>query len=328
MDGRLQRKGINMRTFSEKLTKEQLAGAIAYAFSTMERFKGDVPPSECKDAIDFLKKNELQTGKLTKQIEVDLKKVNFDEENLEWEEGEGYSGTGSITGFHTLPNGLTYLGISAGGDWEVPLFYILYYDGLKLRGYIPTDGNHWNTDTKTAYGSEDDAGIEDGEAVSDANARKRFWVNSRDDLENMDPDKILEDIIHHIVFTQGRFVVPKGLADIDEVKFKSDTAARFSQSVDNMKDWDAHWNQRCSGNDETFSVGSPVTLAPEPQKTIYKIIEDIKQATRLFVGEIERLEGMPMSQQTLAEAIGVQTHLYCSGTLAQLSKGYKPVEEN
>ena len=298
-----------MRTFTAKLTKEQLAGAIAYAFLNSESWLGDVPPSECKNAIDFLKKNELQTGQLTKQIEVDLKKVNFNEENLEWEEGEGYSGTGPITGFHTLPNGLTYLGISAGGDWEIPLFYILYFDGTKLRGYIPTDGNHWNTDTMTAYGSEDDAGVDDGDEASDTNVKNRFGVNTKDELKDMDPDKIIEDITCHIVFRQGHFIVPRGLADIDEAKFKSDIENRFSKSEKSMKEWKSFWDQRCSGNDvvHTFSVGKPVPVsADNPDRKIYKMLDDIIDEARFFIADVERLDGMPMGPEILAEAISVR----------------------
>lgn len=207
------------RTFTGKITPEELAGAIAYAFANSEHFDGEVPPSACRDAIDFLKRNNLRTGQVTPAIIQDLKKVNFDEENLEWEQGEGYSGTGSITGFHTLPNGLTYMGVVAGGDWEYPLFYIVYWDGTKLRGYIPTDGNHWNTDTHTAYGSEGESGVENDETASDENMMKRFGVCGSGALGDMDPATLLADIAGRIVPASGRFVKPKGLADIDEAKF-------------------------------------------------------------------------------------------------------------
>jgi len=206
------------RIFTGKITKEELAGAVAYAFSQSERFDGAVPPSSCKDAIDFLKKNGMRTGQVTKRIEKDLRKVQFDEENLEWENGEGYSGTKRITGFHTLPNGLTYLGVCAGGDWEVPLFYIVYYDGETLRGYIPKDGNHWNTKTKTAYGSESESfsKVEYDEEDANANVQERFGVSSPDELPDMDTEKILADIQSRIVFDgDGNFMEQKGLKDIN-----------------------------------------------------------------------------------------------------------------
>lgn len=59
-----------------------------------------------------------------------------------------------LVGYNTLPNGLTFLGIQAGGDWEDPVFFIVYYDGNKMRAYIPTYGNMVNQDFKTAFGSE------------------------------------------------------------------------------------------------------------------------------------------------------------------------------
>lgn len=47
----------------------------------------------------------------------------------------------SLIGFHTFENGLTFLGCAAGADGEImPLFFIIYYDGDRLRVYCPKDG--------------------------------------------------------------------------------------------------------------------------------------------------------------------------------------------
>lgn len=89
-------------------------------------------------------------------------KVSFDLENTR----VGEEGEGDITGFRTLPNGLTYYGIISGGDWEHPVFWMVYWDGKRLRGYVPTEGNPWNTTTKQAYGNDDGADLK--------NARKRY----------------------------------------------------------------------------------------------------------------------------------------------------------
>ena len=207
------------RIFTGKMTIDELAGAIAYAFANSDHFEGEVPSFKCKNAIDFLKSNNFRSGKITKRVEKDLMKVQFDEENLEWEEGEGFSGTKAITGFHILPNGLTYLGVTAGGDWEIPLFFIIYYDGERLRGYIPKDGNHWNTKTNTAYGSESESfsKVEYDEEDANANVKERFGVNLVEELGDMDTDKILADIQNRIVFdSEGNFESPKGLEDIKE----------------------------------------------------------------------------------------------------------------
>jgi hypothetical protein len=83
------------------------------------------------------------------QFKKDLK-VKFDCENITT---TGEFGPKKLGGYHTLENGLTFLGVCAGGDWEIPCFFIIYFEGKKLRAYIPTDGNLWNTDTKMAYGN-------------------------------------------------------------------------------------------------------------------------------------------------------------------------------
>jgi hypothetical protein len=93
---------------------------------------------------------------LTRQIEKDLSKVEFDTENVEcksyYPKIDAYE---KILGYHTLDNGLSFLGITAGGDWESPVFFIIYFDGYKLRGYIPEKGNSWCKKTKSAYGNGD-----------------------------------------------------------------------------------------------------------------------------------------------------------------------------
>jgi hypothetical protein len=125
---------------------------------------------------------------LTPKVESDLNKVDFDTENLEYEEDEGYA-NGKV-GFRTLSNGLSILGVTSGGDWESPLYFILYFDGKELRGYIPTEGNVWNTDTYTAYGNNEEA--------DEINCKKRFGVNDYNQI-NLDQDKIDADIQARIV---------------------------------------------------------------------------------------------------------------------------------
>jgi hypothetical protein len=80
-------------------------------------------------------------------------KFNVDRENVLTPE-DGYD---EYLGMHTLPNGLTYYGIIMGGDWEIPMFMIIYWDGKKLRCYIPSYGNLVNLDFGCAFGSEEDS---------------------------------------------------------------------------------------------------------------------------------------------------------------------------
>jgi hypothetical protein len=62
----------------------------------------------------------------------------------------------------------------------IPLLFIIYWAGKKLRVYIPENGNLWNTTTKEAYGNNNDADLR--------NARKR-WPDD-DKLKNMDADDL------------------------------------------------------------------------------------------------------------------------------------------
>lgn len=92
------------------------------------------------------------------QVAKDISNIDFDLENLSAESPAVYVYSGDVgkdlCGFHTLPNGLTFCGAIAGGDWECPLFFIIYYDGSTLRSYIPINGNMVNCDTLSAFGSE------------------------------------------------------------------------------------------------------------------------------------------------------------------------------
>lgn len=88
-----------------------------------------------------------------------LENVLFDTENLTCTEvfGSPLDEEGNLVGYHTIGETFSFIGCMAGGDWENPLFFIVYYDGKVMRGYIPVYGNTYNLDTKTAFGSEEDA---------------------------------------------------------------------------------------------------------------------------------------------------------------------------
>lgn len=79
-------------------------------------------------------------------------KVEFDLENFEFESSKFEP----LAGLHTFDNGLTFLGITSGGDWENPVFWIVYWDGKSIRGYIPSEGNNYNKKLKSAYGNNED----------------------------------------------------------------------------------------------------------------------------------------------------------------------------
>lgn len=99
----------------------------------------------------------------------DLSKVLFNYgANFSCDSVKGHVGL-SFDGLHTTAEGLSFLGCAAGNDRVQPVAFIIYWDGTELRGYIPTQGNLWNTDNGLAYSYE--AGYN-----SETNAMKRFGV--------------------------------------------------------------------------------------------------------------------------------------------------------
>ena len=147
---------------------------------------------------------------LTPQIAKDLK-VEFDFENCNQDKHKDYKSGKAISvkiekdnkflGGQTLDNGFTFWGFSAGGDWEWPVFFLFYFYGKKLRAYIPTEGNRYNTDTMKAYGNDSDA---------DSYNMYKLYYNPQngfsddpDDLwdepPDWDVDEMIQDIKNRIV---------------------------------------------------------------------------------------------------------------------------------
>ena len=105
----------------------------------------------------------------------DLAKIEFDFEN--WcigdadpsyekypSDHQGYAGY--PCGYQVLPSGIPVLMVNAGGDWEFPICFALYFDGKGIRGYIPTEGNVFDRKSKMAYGNaEEEIAEEDLESL-------------------------------------------------------------------------------------------------------------------------------------------------------------------
>jgi len=129
---------------------------------TLDEFKQIVSESLKKiseeDCLELLLEEFIS---VSKKILSDIEKIDFDFENFNYEDNEGVYGTKNLIGYHQLENGLSFIGCVAGGDWEYPVFFIIYHDGNVLRGYIPEDGNVFNEDTQSAYFNNDDSGVRD-----------------------------------------------------------------------------------------------------------------------------------------------------------------------
>jgi hypothetical protein len=122
-------------------------------------------------------------------------KVGFDCENFDMTSSHG--SCNPLLGCRSYCSGLVACGVQSGGDWECAVFFVIYWDGKKLRAYIPTDGNPWNTDTREAYGNDDKKDL--------ANAKKRWpdYFGDKDefDVSDMDFDfaAIERDILSRIL---------------------------------------------------------------------------------------------------------------------------------
>ena len=112
----------------------------------------------------------FQLEDFSDKVNSDISKVVFDFENCMAVEPEPFKGENPVdvdsnyrkfVGFHVLPNGMPFLGIVASGDWEKDVYFIIYWSGTELRAYIPVEGNSYNLETNTAYGSEELAGFGD-----------------------------------------------------------------------------------------------------------------------------------------------------------------------
>lgn len=155
--------------------------------------KGLITEKELKSKIDTalnaLGGSYYEYRNLTPTVTKDLSKVTFDLENVCDNRKDAFRGFADLVGLHTLPSGLAYFGIGAGGDWEAPIFFIIYWDGKELRGYIPKDGNPWNTDNNSAYGNDEDSDI--------ANLKKVHGISTMDpvdDAPDLDKARIIADI--------------------------------------------------------------------------------------------------------------------------------------
>ena len=113
-----------------------------------KRVAARITVEELKSRIGWHRPNFDSYEHLIEPIRPDLK-VQFDFENFE------------LIGYRELRDGLTFAEFVAGGDWESPVYFVVYWDGKKLRAYVPAAGNCWNTKTKQAYGNNDAADAKD-----------------------------------------------------------------------------------------------------------------------------------------------------------------------
>ena len=131
-------------------------------------------------------------------------RVSFDFENYEYTHGSFIGQFRNLLGpryFGKVPA----VGCAAGGDWEYPVFFIVYLDtdGVTLKSYIPKDGNTWNYDAESAFGNDEKA---DADFLVDWVTNNRPDILPEDIKENptdnaeiiFDEDKVIKDIEDNI----------------------------------------------------------------------------------------------------------------------------------
>jgi len=119
-----------------------------------EKILAVIDKSRCTENDYF---NMSQFLSVLPQVKKDILKIQFDFENS-FIEPEDWMGHINLVGFHELH--IPFLGCMAGGDWEEPVFFIIYHDGKKFRGYVPVCGNVFNRDTNEAIGNDEETDYE------------------------------------------------------------------------------------------------------------------------------------------------------------------------
>jgi hypothetical protein len=149
----------------------------------MSRYYAKIDHDEFKEKIDKvfeLFEDEYSFGDT---IDKDLAKVEFDKENISRHNGkDSPAGFPYPVGIQTIGDDLKVCFFWAGGDWEYPVCFILYWDGKQLRGYIPTKGNAFDKKNKMAYGNEDD-----GRDTDDYNKEVSYDLLVEDILNRIKP---------------------------------------------------------------------------------------------------------------------------------------------
>lgn len=112
----------------------------------------------------------------------DVHKINFDFEN--YGETDGFYDE-AIANHRQLKDGTALIWCYGGGDWEMPVQFVLYIDPKnKVRAYVPSDGNVYCHKCKCAIGSCecDDDDTEEQEEYDDD------WYQNHLNFEQMYQD--------------------------------------------------------------------------------------------------------------------------------------------
>ena len=135
--------------FEEKTNKQEETKGK----KSVKRKFGKITSTELENKITSILDGR-NINNLLKQIGNDLK-IEFDFENWDYDPGayDDYNGLMGSKSILINNKEFNFIGFAAGGDWEFPVYFIVYHDGKKLRAYVPTNGNCFNPRTKRAWGN-------------------------------------------------------------------------------------------------------------------------------------------------------------------------------
>lgn len=140
MEERIQYKRMAKDEFKERIEKE-----INEKIS--EGYKETIVNLPINQKLMYILEELKYNGKSSE----DLDKVEFDLENI-----NPFVTIQEKTEFDLIDD-FHYIGFEAGGDWEHPVYFIIYIDqNSEVRGYIPEDGNIYNKKLKSAFGNNDE----------------------------------------------------------------------------------------------------------------------------------------------------------------------------
>lgn len=119
------------------------------------------------NALDMYVNNAMrQCVEAENQVYQDITKIQVDFENVGCTLGKK-----DPVGFWSTSTGIPVLGCHVGGDWEDPVFFVLYPEtATTIRAYVPKDGNTYVLKTKTAYGNDKDEDPEENPRKADISA--------------------------------------------------------------------------------------------------------------------------------------------------------------
>lgn len=138
----------------DEFKQEMIHAYHMYAMEQESKYKYDLQLTPSPDNFVYTlcyKNRDNEKSKYASALYDDIwnGKYKFDTENVD-----------ARGGIKMSKKGFPYIQCAAGGDWESPVCFFVYFDGNKFRGYVPLKGNAINRNEKHAFsggGNEPDA---------------------------------------------------------------------------------------------------------------------------------------------------------------------------